>query len=614
MGVVYLAEDLRLSRRVALKVLSPDLSAEPGIRDRFARESRIAASLDDPNIVPIHEAGEADGLLYIAMRYVEGTDLGKLLAEEGALDPHRALTIVSQVASALDAAHGRGLVHRDVKPANILLVPGKGSRGEHVYLSDFGLTKRVSSDSGVTKTGQFLGTLKYAAPEQFEGKPLDQRADVYSLGCVLFECLTGEIPFRREQDAALMYAHLNEPPPKATSLRPDLPREVDAVIARAMAKRPEDRFQTAGDLAISSRTALQGAVQPSLQLPGGRRPPKRWMVPSAAAGLAVVAVVLAVLLTRGGPGTRPAEPSGSRVTAQPLPPNTAAEIDPVNGKRLKTTRGLPVGNRAGKPSLATGEGGVWEYLVFVGVAHIDPATAKVRAVISLPGGGFFGAAIDSAVAFRTVYVPIGQLGESGALARIDPATDSLLSTIRFRSAGTVAGLTSGDGALWVAFGDGTVGRFDPRGHRLGPVIHLGGQLDRIVFGAGGVWVVDRLDGRITRLDPRSGKIVRTITTSIGLDDLAAGEGAVWVVDHNAGTVTPIDPSTNQLGSALRVGNDPSDIAAGLGAVWVTDRADGAIYKIDPGLKSVSKIPVGGKLVGIAVDRALDTLWVATGPA
>ncbi len=212
MSVVYLAEHDWLQRKVALKVLAPQLAEDERFRERFVRESRLAASLDHPNVIPIYEAGASGADLFIAMRYVEGTDLRTLLHEGGALEPERAVAIVRQVAAALDAAHEQGLVHRDVKPGNVLLARQRGSEaGEHVYLSDFGLTKRSASDSGITGTGQFVGTLDYAAPEQFRGGTPDARTDVYSLGCVLFECLTGQPPFTSENDAGLMYAHLQEP-------------------------------------------------------------------------------------------------------------------------------------------------------------------------------------------------------------------------------------------------------------------------------------------------------------------------------------------------------------------------------------------------------------------
>ena len=263
MSVVYLAEHDWLQRKVALKVLAPQLADDDRFRERFVRESRLAASLDHPNVIPIYEAGASGGDLFIAMRFVEGSDLRTMLHQEGSLEPARAIGILRQVAAALDAAHEQGLVHRDVKPANVLLARPRSSEPvEHVYLSDFGLTKRSASDSAVTGTGQFVGTLDYAAPEQFKGETPDARTDVYSLGCVLFECLTGRPPFRSENDAGLMYAHLQQPPPPVTSERPDLPHEIDRVVGRAMAKSPDDRPRSAGELADGAARALGAELPP----------------------------------------------------------------------------------------------------------------------------------------------------------------------------------------------------------------------------------------------------------------------------------------------------------------------------------------------------------------
>ena len=278
MSVVYLAEHDWLQRKVALKVLAPQLADDERFRERFVRESRLAASLDHPNVIPIYEAGATGGDLFIAMRFVEGSDLRTLLHEEGALEPARAIGILRQVAAALDAAHELGLVHRDVKPANVLLARARSSEPvEHVYLADFGLTKRSASDSAVTGTGQFVGTFDYAAPEQFKGETPDARTDVYSLGCVLFECLTGRPPFRSENEAGLMYAHLQQPPPPVTSERPDLPHEIDRVVGRAMAKSPDDRPRSAGELAGDAARALGAELPPRLALlfPPGEDPYNR---------------------------------------------------------------------------------------------------------------------------------------------------------------------------------------------------------------------------------------------------------------------------------------------------------------------------------------------------
>jgi tRNA A-37 threonylcarbamoyl transferase component Bud32 len=262
MGEVYRAVQLSLDRRVALKVLAPRLAADDTFRRRFLRESRIAASIDHPSIIPIYETGEDGGLLYIAMRYVDGMDLSTLLRQVGRLAPARALAIMAQVASALDAAHARGLVHRDVKPGNILLAAGPAGTDSHCYLCDFGLIKDVAAQgqSALTATDQFVGTIPYVAPEQIEGRDLDGRADVYSLGCVLFHCLTGSVPFERMNDIEVVFAHMREPPPPVSSRAPGLPRSMDAIVARAMAKNRDDRWPTCSALITAMRAEVRTAT------------------------------------------------------------------------------------------------------------------------------------------------------------------------------------------------------------------------------------------------------------------------------------------------------------------------------------------------------------------
>ncbi len=286
MGIVYLAEDLRLKRKVALKLLSPALAEDERFRERLLAESELAASLDHPNIVPIYQAGEADGQIFISMRYVEGDDLKRVL-RNGPLSPEYALAITSQVASALDAAHARGLVHRDVKPSNVLLAPAAGHEGaDHVYLADFGLTRRLSEQELSAEQGQLMGTVDYVAPEQIRGEAVDGRADVYSLGCLLFGCLAGAPPFRHKSDVALLFAHLREEPPSLTALRPELPREIDSVIAKALAKDPEARYETCRQLVEGAREALPAPGQaPRSRIRRRRRLAASALV-VAAAGLA----------------------------------------------------------------------------------------------------------------------------------------------------------------------------------------------------------------------------------------------------------------------------------------------------------------------------------------
>jgi serine/threonine-protein kinase len=259
MAVVFRARDERLERRVALKVLAPALAGDEEFRQRFIRESRAAAAVDDPHIIPVFEAGEAEGVLFLAMRYVPGGDVRTLVRRAGQLSPAQALAIISPVASALDAAHSAGLVHRDVKLANILLDVRPG-RPDHVYLSDFGLSKMVMSSLGPTKAGQFLGTPGYSAPEQLEGKHVDGRADQYSLACATFELLCGQTPFPRDQFAAVIWAHLSEPPPTLTSRRADLPLAADGVLAKALAKDPADRYGSCRAFAEALREALSLAA------------------------------------------------------------------------------------------------------------------------------------------------------------------------------------------------------------------------------------------------------------------------------------------------------------------------------------------------------------------
>jgi serine/threonine protein kinase len=250
MGIVYRAEELALQRPVALKLILPEYSSDKRFRERFRRESRIAAAIDHPNVIPIFDAGEENGVLYIIMRLVDGTDMRALIAAEGQLEPRRAASIVRQVGAALDAAHARGMLHRDVKPSNVLV-----ARRDHVYLSDFGLAKVESSAEGLTRHGTIVARAEYVAPEQIMNERVDARADIYALGCLLFEALTGEAPYATGTGGQGPLAHLEAPPPSPSDLRPDLPREFDDVIHRAMAKDPSDRYPSAGDLGQAALVA-----------------------------------------------------------------------------------------------------------------------------------------------------------------------------------------------------------------------------------------------------------------------------------------------------------------------------------------------------------------------
>ena len=257
MGVVYRARQVSLDREVALKILAPELTRDETFRARFIREARLAATIEHPNAITVYETGEVEGMLFIAMRYIEGPDLGVVIAQQGPLAAARAANVVSQVAAALDAAHERGLVHRDIKPANVLL-----DAKDHAYLTDFGIAKQSVERKGMTQTGQLVGTVDYMAPEQINGGAVDARTDQYALGAVLYTALTGEPPFPRESEVTTLFAHMTDPPPVVTGRRPDLPAEFDAVIARAMAKEPADRYATASELARAALAAAAGSPLP----------------------------------------------------------------------------------------------------------------------------------------------------------------------------------------------------------------------------------------------------------------------------------------------------------------------------------------------------------------
>ncbi len=334
MGVLYLAIEPGLERHVALKLIAPEAAADEVFARRFAEESKIAASIEHPNVVPIYAAGEEDGIPFIAMRYVSGADLGKRLGREGRLEPAVAAALIAQVGNGLDAIHAAGLVHRDVKPANVLL--GEAGDEEHAYITDFGVARNVATESGLTQTGRFVGTLDYVAPEQISGGVVDARADVYALGCLLFKALTGEVPYPRDGEAARLYAHLNDPPPAPSLHATAVPMALDDVAVRAMSKAPEDRYPSAGDLGRAAVAALSGS-SPDLPertvatgeaatraaetiVPGApatapqaaiaRRPERDgadrrrgrvWSLPAAALA-GVVAILLIIVLVLGGGG------------------------------------------------------------------------------------------------------------------------------------------------------------------------------------------------------------------------------------------------------------------------------------------------------------------------
>jgi YVTN family beta-propeller protein len=608
MGRVYLAEDTSLGRKVALKVLDPELAEDERFRDRFTRESRLAASLDHPNVVPIHEAGESDGVLFIAMRYVEGTDLARLIEAEGPLPLERTVSIVSQVAAALDAAHEQGLIHRDVKPGNILV-----GKGDHTYLTDFGLIKRREQGTALTKTGQFMGSVDYAAPEQIEGKPVDGRADVYSLGCVTYECLTGEPPYPRDSEMAVLYAHLHDPVPRPTLKRPELTAAVDPVLAEAMAKKPEDRYGSAGDLSTALREAL---TRPPTGRPVGMGTRRRRRLIATAAGVVVVAAVVSVVVAslggRPAPGSSPTQSAspGSSARASPLH-GALVEVDPSTRAVVQTIRNLVAGHIATdtKPRVVIGEGGIWLLGAgSTGLVYVDPRSGKatpfrVEHFVD-----------DLDVGLHAVWVA-RDLAKAQHLqyyiARVDPATRDLIRNIPLpASSGSSpprAGV--GSGSVWAGDG-GSVVRIDPTTNKIVKVIPVEGSVDLLAVGPGRVWVADQLTNLISEIDPRTNQVVHTLALQATPDAMAADADGLWVLNQSAHFLTEISAASGTAQNPISVGKDPSAVAFGGGKVWVANLGDGTVMEIDPATREVVKtIPVGGPAGALAVDPDTGSLWV-----
>jgi tRNA A-37 threonylcarbamoyl transferase component Bud32 len=321
-GTVYLGQASG-GRRVAVKLLAPELARDERFRQRFLRESKIAAGLEAPHIVRTVASGEEAGQLYLVMEYVDGTDLRELLRREGALAPERAVRLVQQVADALDAAHAAGLVHRDVKPGNILVTRSDGD--DEAWICDFGLARHVSSVSSLTGERGFVGTIDYVPPEQIAGSTIDARADVYALGCVLFECLTAERPFPRESELSVVFAHLNEPPPRANEILPELPPAFDDVFRKALAKSPNDRYSTCGELAQAARAALHGIAARHTRV---RR---RSILIAAGVGIAVVAAVGTLLGMEATPTHRTAMPE---ITQRAIDGLTLGHLPSYYARRL----------------------------------------------------------------------------------------------------------------------------------------------------------------------------------------------------------------------------------------------------------------------------------------
>jgi serine/threonine-protein kinase len=601
MGVVFLAEDPRLKRKVALKLLVPSLAEDDEFRERFLRESELAASLDHPNIVPIYEAGEAEDSLFIAMRYVEGTDLRERL-REGAMTPAQTIDLLSQIADALDAAHARGLLHGDVKPSNVLIAPGAGRGGaDHAYLADFGLTTRLSEPGTRAVDGRLLGTVDYVAPEKISGEDVDHRVDVYSLGCVLYECLTGSRPFAGDSDLVVLFRHLDDSPPTASEHHTELSPEIDAVVAKALAKSPEDRYGTCRELIAAAQEAL-GIAEP------GRATRPRVAILLGLAAVALVAGGLASFFAFRGGGEPAAARGDTLVRIDPatneiadrLPvagrassvnvgddghvwvtsreERTLTRIDPATGKARTTKIGGTPLDVAVRDGLAVVVNGPY----VVGYEVVDATTGASINATRLPGADF----APAAVAAGDAGIWVGASGPDGDnVGRIlaPPVTSGLPSFERVAipptpnylfyitpDSGSYNDAAVGEGAVWLIRDGGAVlKRIDPERARPVTTVSLPFKPKSIAAGAGGIWVTAVYDDAVVRLDPETNELAKAIPLCSGTDGIAIGGGSVWVACTIDGVVVRIDPASGEVLATVKVGGRPESVAFGAGGVWVT---------------------------------------------
>ncbi|HEX5780314.1 MAG TPA: serine/threonine-protein kinase [Solirubrobacteraceae bacterium] len=564
MGVVYRATQLDLERPVALKIVAPELVQDETARRRFVQESRLAASIDHPHVIPIHQAGEEGGVPYLVMRYVAGDDGRSLVRREGALPPERASRIVAQVADALDAAHMAGLVHRDVKPANVLL-----GAGDHAYLSDFGLTRHVRSISDATRTGHWVGTLDYVAPEQIRGGDIDARADVYALGCLLFFLLTAQVPFPSENDEAKLWAHLTAQPPRVTAVVPEAPAAFDDVIRRALAKAPDQRYPSAGDLGRAAVAAAAG-------------------VRSAAPERAVARAGAAPVETRTRTSVGPGSPRGRT-------------------RLIGRVALLAAGVIAGVVALVLAVGDERER---------DGSPARARPPEPRVVSRLRTAPRPSVLATFGPRLWVGTFG-ADRLQAVDVKTNSTLSRFRPPVGKGTEGLAVGGDVLWVAARPQRLLRLDPTsGRPVAPPIDLPMRPIELVADGDDVWVSlvspAGASAQIARLDAATGTIQAIIPVSTEIRGMLFARGWLWTLHADPNVLLRRDPRT--LVPRQRVdlpGRTVGSLAYGAGSVWATIPDEDQLVRYNERSRTRATVAVGSRPIGVAV-RDRQVLVAASG--
>jgi serine/threonine-protein kinase len=592
MGEVYLARHRHLDREVALKVLQPELADNEAFRERFIRESRSAAALHHPNIVTVYDAGEIDGLLYIAMQYIDGPDLATVLHAEGPLPAFRCMSIVDQLAQALEAAHARGLIHRDVKPGNVLIDE------ERVYLTDFGLTKPVAVKTAVTKPGQFVGTIDYTAVEQIRGATIDTRADVYSLGCLMYRALTGEPPFARDNDVAVIHGHLYDPIPRITDKRPDLPPAMDDVIDTALAKDPDDRYGSATALAVAGNHALSRRSEvreerPTMVVSGGApaekptgptarlgRPGNRWRVPAsriAVPGVAAFAAAAVIAVVASGGDNPPPDdkkPPPTKTHSQPEP------VDPVVVDRPTHVGYLPTG-------LAIGVGGVFAANEGDGtLRRIEPYRDRLESVKAVIGGGPSSVAVGADGAWVTSR-------KTNTLTRVDPRTMQVIARIPVGRAPNAVAIGNNDYSVWVSNElDNTVTRIDPNTNAANGAPYKVGLHPRALATIPDVvYVANRGDGTVSRISVPKRKVADTFRTGRRPTALVIAGKVLWVANAGDGSVVEVNMQTDKIIKRVHVGGHPYALAGTLRYVFVGDRGGNRLVRINIATGKLAGSPI-----------------------
>jgi serine/threonine-protein kinase len=600
MGRVYRATQMGLNRQVALKLIMPELATEPDFRARFERESRLTASIEHPNVIPVYEAGDAEGQLFIAMRWVEGTDLRSVILTEGRLEADRAIGIVEQVAAALDAAHSGGLVHRDVKPANVMLTTAHGQ--EHVYLTDFGLTKRAGSGTALTRTGAFVGTPDYMPPEQIKGERSDARTDVYALGCLLFHALTGRTPYDRDTEVAKMYAQLHDEPPSAAEAVPGTPTALDAVIARALAKDADERYLSAGDLGRAARAALAGKdpSQPERSLATGLAAPPTELSPAASPQPDLTAAT-------PPPGETAATPPPGETAATPRPGATAATPPPP---AAQPPAPQPPAAQPPAPQPPAAQPAAAPPPRAAPRPASPPSRALPIAFVALLVLGV----VVAALAVTGVFS--GDDGDGGNGGFSDRPADTAGKATAPKVVETIAAGDGPDGiavdgtTVWVSNSrGGTLTRLSTKtNEQIGERIQVGANPDEVEARNGVVWVANTDDGTVTRWEAGD---QQEFAVGAGPEGLSLGQRFLWVANGDSDSVSRIDLSSGEVLPPIGVGKKPIGIYAGERFVWVTNSFSNSVTRLDPSSGAiVDTIEEVGKNIR-AVTEAFGFAWVSS---